>query len=207
MLTDTQIEDARWAQAGLDALAESAARATLTHLGLDPDLYEISLLGCDDARISLLNAEFRGKPSPTNVLSWPTQDLSAEEEGESPYVPDDTPQDDPFGFADDDDDDGDDEEEEDHADDQNDDDQNDDDQNDDDDDAEGIALGDIAIAYDTCAREAAETGKPFAHHVTHLIVHGTLHLLGYDHIRDKDATLMESIEVTILGKLGVPDPY
>jgi probable rRNA maturation factor len=195
MLTDTQIEDARWAQAGLDALAETAARATLTHLGLDPDLYEISLLGCDDARISVLNAEFRGKPAPTNVLSWPTQDLSAEEEGESPYVPDATPQDDPFGFADDDDDDEDADEDEDDVEDGY------------DDDAEGIALGDIAIAYDTCAREAAETGKPFAHHVTHLIVHGTLHLLCYDHIRDKDATLMESIEVTILGKLGVPDPY
>jgi probable rRNA maturation factor len=189
MLTDTQIEDARWAQAGLDALAETAARATLTHLGLDPDLYEISLLGCDDARISVLNAEFRGKPSPTNVLSWPAQDLSAEEEGESPYVPDATPQDDPFAFADDDADD-DDEDEDDY-----------------DGEDEAIALGDIAIAYDTCAREAAETGKPFAHHVTHLIVHGTLHLLGYDHIRDKDATLMETIEVTILGKLGVPDPY
>jgi probable rRNA maturation factor len=177
MLTDTQIEDDRWLQAGLEGLAETAACATLTHLGLDPDLYEISLLGCDDARIAVLNAEFRGKPAPTNVLSWPAQDLAAEEEGEAPYVPDATPQDDPFAF-----------DEDDNAD-------------------EGIALGDIAIAYDTCAREAAETGKPMAHHVTHLVVHGTLHLLGYDHVRDKDATLMETIEVAILGKLGVPDPY
>ncbi|MDD9708952.1 rRNA maturation RNase YbeY [Seohaeicola sp. SP36] len=176
MLTDTQIEDDRWAQAGLAALAETAACATLTHLGFDPDLYTISLLGCDDRRISVLNAEFRGKPAPTNVLSWPAQDLAAEEEGEAPYVPDATPQDDPFAF---------DEEDED----------------------EGIALGDIAIAWETCAREAAETGKPLAHHVTHLVVHGTLHLLGYDHVRDKDATLMETIEVAILGKLGVPDPY
>jgi len=177
MLTDTQIEDDRWHEAGLEGLAETAACATLTHLGLDPDLYEISLLGCGDARIAVLNAEFRGKPAPTNVLSWPAQDLAAEEEGEAPYVPDATPQDDPFAL----DEDGD-------AD-------------------EGIALGDIAIAYDTCAREAAETGKPLAHHVTHLVVHGTLHLLGYDHVRDNDATLMETIEVAILGKLGVPDPY
>lgn len=181
MLTDTQIEDERWAQAGLEGLAETAARATLTHLGFDPELYEISLLGCDDARIAVLNAEFRGKPAPTNVLSWPAQDLSAEEEGEAPYVPDATPQDDPFAF--------------------------DEDEDDYDGDEEGIALGDIAIAYDTCAREAAETGKPFAHHVAHLVVHGTLHLLGYDHVRDKDATLMETIEVAVLGKLGVPDPY
>ncbi|MFD1194534.1 rRNA maturation RNase YbeY [Seohaeicola saemankumensis] len=174
MLTDTQIEDDRWADAGLAPLAETAARATLEHLGLDPDLYMISLLGCDDARIAILNAEFRDKPAPTNVLSWPAQDLAADEDGESPFVPDDTPQDDPFAFDADD---------------------------------EGIALGDIAIAYDTCAREAAEAGKAMTDHVTHLVVHGTLHLLGYDHVRDKDATLMETIEVAILGKLGVADPY
>lgn len=70
-----------------------------------------------------------------------------------------------------------------------------------------ISLGDIAIAYDTCAREAAEQGKPLTDHVTHLLVHGLLHLLGYDHIRDGDAARMEALEVKILGKLGVPDPY
>src|SRR6056297_2090695 len=68
-------------------------------------------------------------------------------------------------------------------------------------------LGDIAIAYDTCAQEARTAGKPMEDHVTHLIVHGILHLLGYDHVRDKDATLMERTEVEILGKLGLPDPY
>ncbi|SMP33291.1 rRNA maturation RNase YbeY [Shimia sagamensis] len=68
-------------------------------------------------------------------------------------------------------------------------------------------LGDIAISYDTCAREAVEAGKSMADHVMHLMVHGTLHLLGYDHVRDKDATLMEGLEATILGKLGLSDPY
>jgi probable rRNA maturation factor len=68
-------------------------------------------------------------------------------------------------------------------------------------------LGDIAIAYDTCAREAEAAGKPMADHVTHLMVHGVLHLLGYDHIRDKDATLMEGLEIAILGKMGIADPY
>ncbi|PWG17983.1 rRNA maturation RNase YbeY [Salibaculum griseiflavum] len=68
-------------------------------------------------------------------------------------------------------------------------------------------LGDIAIAYETCQREAVAQGKSFDAHVTHLIVHATLHLLGYDHERDGDATLMEALEVEILGKLGLPDPY
>ncbi|MGR3313373.1 MAG: rRNA maturation RNase YbeY, partial [Roseovarius indicus] len=60
---------------------------------------------------------------------------------------------------------------------------------------------------DTCAREAEAAGKPMADHVTHLVVHALLHLLGYDHVRDQDATLMEATEVAILGKLGLPDPY
>ncbi|MCL4132852.1 UNVERIFIED_CONTAM: hypothetical protein GTU68_007481, partial [Idotea baltica] len=68
-------------------------------------------------------------------------------------------------------------------------------------------LGDIAISYDTCMREADEAGLPFDHHVTHLIVHGTLHLLGFDHVRGGDATLMEELEIEILGKLDIPDPY
>lgn len=70
-----------------------------------------------------------------------------------------------------------------------------------------LSLGDIAIAFETCQREAAEAGKPLPDHVTHLIVHGVLHLLGYDHIRDPDATLMERLEGEILGNLGLDDPY
>jgi probable rRNA maturation factor len=70
-----------------------------------------------------------------------------------------------------------------------------------------IALGDIAIAWETCEREANSAGKPMQDHVTHLIVHGGLHLLGYDHIRDADATLMECLETRILGKMGLDDPY
>jgi probable rRNA maturation factor len=70
-----------------------------------------------------------------------------------------------------------------------------------------IELGDIAISYDTCAAEARAAGKPITAHVTHLIVHGVLHLLGYDHIDDTDAALMERLEVEILGKLGLDDPY
>jgi probable rRNA maturation factor len=69
------------------------------------------------------------------------------------------------------------------------------------------SLGDIAIAWETCAAEAAAAGRPMADHVTHLIVHGVLHLLGYDHTDDADAALMEAHEVRILATLGVSDPY
>ena len=162
MLTETLIEDDRWTAAELAGVTERAARATLTHLDMDPNAWEISVLGCDDARIAALNGDFRAKPQPTNVLSWPSDERGAATPGAVPVLPQPGP--DP-------------------------------------------ELGDIAIAYDTCAREAAEGQKPLTDHVTHLIVHAVLHLLGYDHLRDEDATLMQRIEVEILGKLGLPDPY
>jgi len=157
MIVETIIEDERWAEAGLEPLAERACAAALDHLGIDGA--EISLLACDDTRIAALNADFRGKPVPTNVLSWPSEERGAEAPGGEPLPPED------------------------------------------------LELGDIAIAFETCAREAVAADKPFADHVTHLLVHGTLHLLGYDHIEDKDAGLMEALEVEILGKLGIADPY
>jgi len=164
-LVETLIEDPRWQGAGLGVLADRAARAALAGVGLPPEGVLISLMGCDDARIAALNAQFRGKPSPTNVLSWPTWDLSAEIAGNTPEPP-------VAGTA-----------------------------------ADPEPLGDIALAWETCATEAEAQGKPFADHVTHLMVHAVLHLLGYDHIRDEDATLMEGLEVRILASLGVCDPY
>jgi probable rRNA maturation factor len=68
-------------------------------------------------------------------------------------------------------------------------------------------LGDIVIAYETVAREAAAEGKPFMHHLAHLAVHGFLHLVGYDHEANKDADAMEGLEIAILARLDVPDPY
>ena len=68
-------------------------------------------------------------------------------------------------------------------------------------------LGDIAIAFETCEREAAAQGKPFADHVSHLLVHGLLHLVGYDHETEQQAAAMEQSEREILAKLGVADPY
>ena len=118
MLTDTIIEDPRWRASDLAALAERAARAALGQLGHDPDLFEIGVLGCDDARIAALNAEFRDKPAPTNVLSWPALTLAPPGAGAPPPAPGAPAL---PGMA--------------------------------------QALGDIAIAWDTCTREGAGRAK------------------------------------------------
>ena len=68
-------------------------------------------------------------------------------------------------------------------------------------------IGDIVIAYETTAREAAAEGKPFKHHLAHLAVHGLLHLLGYDHQSDREAQRMERMERAILERIAIPDPY
>lgn len=162
---DIVFEDTRWQAFGLDGLAETAAAAVFAQLGLSPTGFLISLLGCDDQRIAALNTEFRGKPVPTNVLSWPSEERAAEEAGGIPDLPEPGDAEDPG------------------------------------------ELGDIAIAYETCMREATDQGKDPREHVTHLMVHGILHLLGYDHIDDADAAVMENLETRILAGLGIPDPY
>lgn len=152
-----------WAALGLEALAQEAAAATLARVGLSGPA-ELSLLASTDAAVSRLNADFRGKPQPTNVLSWPAQELAPAEPGGVPPLPEP--------------------------------------------DATGeLFLGDVALAFETCAREAEMGGKPLAAHATHLVVHAILHLLGYDHICDEDAALMEGLEAEILSSLGLSDPY
>ena len=151
MTVDVVIEDRRW-ETILQRLAGSAADAALNGAALDPRDHEIVVLGCDDARIAVLNAQFRGKDAPTNVLSFPAEELS----------PGDVPPEE---------------------------------------------LGDIAIAFETCAREAEAQGKRFDDHVTHLVVHAVLHLLGHDHADEGDAALMEGLERNILAGMGLPDPY
>ena len=68
-------------------------------------------------------------------------------------------------------------------------------------------LGDVALAFKTVAREAAERGIPVSQHAAHLVVHGVLHLLGYTHENDSQAHSMEALEVRVLFALGLPDPY
>jgi probable rRNA maturation factor len=73
--------------------------------------------------------------------------------------------------------------------------------------AENIPLGDIAIPYETLAREAADLGKPVSNHLSHLVIHGFLHLLGYDHHIEDEAERMERLERDILARIGIADPY
>lgn len=68
-------------------------------------------------------------------------------------------------------------------------------------------LGDLALAFETMQREATNAAIPLSHHLQHLIVHGALHLLGYDHETDPDAEKMEALETAILSRIGIPDPY
>ena len=116
-------------------------------------------MACDDAQIAQLNKDFRGKPQPTNVLSWPSEELSMQQPGAQPKQTLDP------------------------------------------------ELGDIAIAYETCVRESHEAGLAFVDHLTHLLLHGLLHLLGYDHIDDADADVMEGLEIKMLASLGISNPY
>lgn len=165
MIADVVLEDARWEALDLEALADRAAEAAFAELGIFSAGFTFALLACDDARIKELNAEFREKDKPTNVLSWPSEERGADEPGGVPELPEPG------------------------------------------DDVDPEELGDIAMAFETCAREAEEAGRPMADHVTHLVIHALLHLLGYDHIEDADATLMEGIEVRALARLGIADPY
>lgn len=71
----------------------------------------------------------------------------------------------------------------------------------------GPMLGDIVIAHETLEAEALDAGIPVAHHMSHLVVHGLLHLFGYDHEDDEEAEAMERVETAILAELGIPDPY
>lgn len=153
---DCVIEDDRWDSAGLEALSERAVHAALTWHGIGG---EVVVMGCDDARIAALNADFRGKPRATNVLSWPSVEHAPRKPGARPVLPD------------------------------------------------AEELGDIAIAYDTCLAEADAQGKSLDDHVTHLLIHAVLHLLGYDHENDPDAETMEAAERSILSTLNISDPY
>lgn len=189
------IEDDRWdgAVPDVESLCERAARAALIAADAqDPDWLpggpvEMSLVLADDATVQELNRDYRAKDKPTNVLSFA---LYADGESDG------------------------DEGEEDGADEEFDVEEI--AIHDDDDDnveflspepAVPVLLGDVILAFETVEREASEQGKPFTDHLTHLVTHGVLHLLGYDHIEDSEAEQMERLETQILSGLGIADPY
>jgi probable rRNA maturation factor len=178
---EVEIEDAAWTEAlpDAEALVMAAAAAALRaaaqdpppqgevaegRRGFQPPAFErkppqsasptappqgehLVILLTDDASVQDLNARFRSKDKPTNVLSFPA---AANPEGH---------------------------------------------------------LGDVALAFGVCAREAAAQDKSLAHHLQHLATHGVLHLLGYDHMSDDEAEAMESLERFVMAGLGAPDPY
>jgi probable rRNA maturation factor len=118
---------------------------------------ELSVRLAGDEEVRELNAHWRGKDRPTNVLSFPMAEAYELEQA--------------------------------------------------DEDGPAIMLGDIILAHGVCEREAAEKGVSINQHATHLVVHGTLHLLGYDHEAEADAREMESREVRALARLGIASPY
>lgn len=141
-MIDIEVEDDAWprsvpdVQGVVSRAAEQAAPPG-----------DVVILLTDDETVRELNARFRGKDRPTNVLSFPAP------ENARPH------------------------------------------------------LGDIVLAHGVCAAEARDQGKPFADHLSHLVIHGLLHLTGHDHEADDEAEAMEAQERTLLAALGIPDPY
>ncbi len=145
-MIDVEIEDESWSAAvpAVEALAAQAAKAALAAADRAGD---VAVLLTGDEAIAELNSRFRGKPGPTNVLSFPAAETAR------PH------------------------------------------------------LGDVAVAYGVCAHEAQAQGKSLEHHLMHLVAHGVLHLVGYDHESDAEAETMEALERQLLKGLGAPDPY
>ena len=166
-LVDLIVEAPAWEHAlpEINHVATHAVQLALESAGLEPDRYSVCVLACDDDRIAALNADHRGKPGATNVLSWPAEDLSPDVPGAPPRAP-----------------------------------------------SEGVSgmrtlLGDVAIALQTIEREAAAASIPLKNHAIHLILHGCLHLLGFDQETPEDAERMEGLESRAMVAVGLPDPY
>jgi probable rRNA maturation factor len=139
------------------AAAAAIAESAFPQLNESSRHVELSVRLAGDGQVRELNAHWRGKDKPTNVLSFPMAE---------PYELEQSDEDGP-----------------------------------------AIMLGDIILAHGVCAAEADEKGVSVTDHATHLVVHGTLHLLGYDHVAEADATDMEEREARALKRLGIANPY
>jgi probable rRNA maturation factor len=151
---DLLVEGGDWPpEAELEIMVHEAVAAAMAETGAIAEQgTELSVVFSDDAHIRQLNAQWRGKDKPTNVLSFP----AFPPKRGAPLPP---------------------------------------------------LLGDIVIAFETVIREAALEGKEVRHHITHLLIHGLLHLLGYDHETGEEAEEMEAVERRALARLAIPDPY
>ncbi|MFN7709674.1 MAG: rRNA maturation RNase YbeY [Holosporales bacterium] len=151
---DVAILSGPWPQE-LETYIQKVVMTTLSHVAPDASALEVSVVLADDATVQDLNHRYRNKNKPTNVLSFPGQELH----------PDDLK-----GLQD-------------------------------------LHLGDVILAFETVTKEAATEGKSFADHMAHLVVHGILHLLGYDHEHEEEAHVMEGLEIEILRHLEISNPY
>lgn len=162
-MVEVETDAEAWGEGEWDALARRAVAAAIrnspwTTLAAKRVTVEVSVKFADDAEVQALNAAYRGKDRPTNVLSFPMvqrdllETLTNSDDGEA-------------------------------------------------------LLGDIILARGVCEREAAEKGVAVETHATHLVVHGTYHLLGFDHLEDVEAEEMEQLERDALASLGIDDPY
>ena len=147
-MIDVEIEANDWTLALPDVVAVVERAASVA---LDDTPGDLVVLLTDNAAVQLLNAEFRDKDRPTNVLSFPS--------GGMPMP------------------------------------------------GQSVHLGDIVLAFGVCRDEAVEQGKTLASHLTHLVLHGILHVLGRDHEDDAEAEAMEAEERRLLASLGIADPY
>jgi probable rRNA maturation factor len=146
-----------WEQLARKAAEAAIAESAFPQLSESERAVEISVTLTGDEQVRALNAEWRGKDKPTNVLSFPMAD-----ERDLTRANVDGPE---------------------------------------------LLLGDIILAHGVCEAEAADKGVSVEQHATHLLVHGTLHLLGYDHHDDGEAADMEAREVRALARLGIGNPY
>lgn len=151
-------DEAAWEARCTRAVAAAVRQTPYLELADGPGTAEVAIRLTSDAEVQALNAQWRGKDKPTNVLSFPQADADMLLIG---------------GQADD----------------------------------GELLLGDIVLARETCEREANEKGIAAEAHAIHLVVHGTLHLLGYDHIDEADAEAMEEMERRAMAELGHADPY
>ena len=164
MMLDIDIDsDPEWdSSIGWESLVRSAAEAAIAEsafpqIASSARAVELSVRLAGNDEVQALNAQWRGKDKPTNVLSFPQLDANELER---------------VGSA-----------------------------------GPDVMLGDLILAREVCQSEAAEKAVPLQDHASHLVVHGTLHLLGYDHQDDQSAEDMESREVRALARLGIADPY